>query len=363
MSTTAVTQETPAVSTPAVPQKSEHAEFLPSNDRHYRMTGEIAEPEKSAVIEEAPAASAEPVQEATPKPGDDTAAASEAAPPQKKTAATSENRWQKITRENKELRERLLRFESAQQPPRETQQASQPAAEAKPEAKTAPKPKIDDVDPKTNQPKYKSYAEYEEAKDQWLLDEGARKATEALSKTTQERERAQVEQTIQKEVSERAEKARAAYPDYDDVMTQVLTSKEVDGRPPIFYTAGSPIDAFILKTPNGTDVLYHCAKNISNPAIREIFARNPQGNAYVLSSVEQVGRLAVLAHTLASKSAAPAPTPSAKPITQAPRPPHQTSGQGAVNKDPVVAAVETQDQETYMREQNARDLARRKKGK
>ena len=52
---------------------------------------------------------------------------------------------------------------------------------------------------------------------------------------------------------------------------------------------------------------------------------------------------------------------SAKPVTQASRPPHQVSGKGTVAKDAVEQAVEDGDSETYIKAQNAKELARRKK--
>src|ERR1019366_7690204 len=110
MSTPAVTPEAPAVST-ASPERqtvrqSEHAS-IPSTDKHYRLTGEMAEPPAK---EETPEPQVPPVKEgesATPN-ASETAAGSEPAKPAQKTAATSENRWAKITRENRELRERPI---------------------------------------------------------------------------------------------------------------------------------------------------------------------------------------------------------------------------------------------------------------
>jgi hypothetical protein len=39
----------------------------------------------------------------------------------------------------------------------------------------AHKPKIDDVNPATGQPRFASYAEYEDAKDEWLIEEALRR--------------------------------------------------------------------------------------------------------------------------------------------------------------------------------------------
>jgi hypothetical protein len=379
MSTPAVTKEASAVSTP---DREPTSRFLPTG-KNYRLTGEL--PEKLDVAatqlvddgEHVPAVIREereketqvpPVKEgesATPN-ASETAAGSEPAKPAQKTAATSENRWAKITRENRELRERLERLEKP--PQRETVQESQPATETKP--KTNLKPKIDDVDPKTNQPKFKSFAEYEEAKDQWLVEEGERRAVEKFSQTTQASEQDRQRQAIQQGLTEHVTKQREVHPDYDATMEAALGTKEADGRSAIFYQDGSHFDRFFLAQPDrGVSLLYHLAKNIDDPAIREIFARNPQGTDYKLGQIEQISRLAVLANTYLSGEAKPnaksavTETTSVKPVTQAPRPPHQTSGKGAVGKDPVAEALETGDSESYIREENRRALERRKKGK
>jgi len=371
-----VTEETPAVS-------ERSSNFLPTDEK-YRLTGEMpseserdpreireenreerarkektpakegesATPAKDASTEDAPAASAS-----------ETAAASAAAPPQKKP--NSENRWQKRERELREAREEIARLkaQSSQPQPRSaTQQASQPVTETK--AKAVPKPKIDDVDPKTNEPKFKSYADFEEARDSWLLEEGARRAQDAIGKTQREQQQSQAEQVLQQTVNERVASVRKMHADYDDAVQAAITEKDEHGQDVLFFPARSPIDGFILNAKNGHEVLYHVAKNIQDPAIREIFARDARGN-YLLNPIEQVSRLAVISHTLAGKTSSgagnDASQSSAKPITQASRPAHQVSGTGTVAKDAVEQALEDGDFETYQRTQNAKDLARLKK--
>jgi hypothetical protein len=363
----AVTEETPAVS-------ESQSNFLPTDEK-YRLMGEMpsaSTPDprqireenrrKSAKIKEKPQEpEVPPVKEGeSAAPGEsETAAGSEPAKPQKKTPASSESRWQKITRENRELREKLARQTSirqTEQPQRESERVSPPATEPKP--KTVAKPKIDDVDPKTNQPKYKSYADYEEARDQWLLEEGARRAQESLVAAQREQQQSQADRQIQQVVNERIAQVRKSFPDYDEVVNSAIAEKDEHGQDVLFFAAKSPIDGFILNSPKGHEVLYHVAKNIGDPAIREIFARDARQN-YLLNPIEQVSRLAVIAHTLGASSGASVSS-SAKPVTQASRPPHQLSGTGAVSKDTVAQAIEDGDTETYMRVENARQLARLK---
>lgn len=347
--------------------------FLPDNE-HYRLTGEF---EKTPPAKQDDAASSK-----TPPEKDDVSAASRtqetqdqddaskaaasATAPTQRTETRRESRWEKRERELKDARAEIARLkaQSTQTQQRsETAQPSQAATETEAEAgKAAAKPKIDDIDPKTQKPKYKTFAEYEDAKDAWLRKETIREFNESNAKTQQEQERTAIDHSR----AEHVEKVRAANPDYDQVTTDVIAAKEADGRSPIFYTPDSHIDNFLLSQPDrGAGLLYHLCKNVSDPAIRDIFARVPDGSRYQLTMIDQISRLAVLANTLRNGSRRASRTESddetlssARPVTRASRPPHQVSGQGTVAKDAVEQAIEDGDFETYSRTQNAKELAR-----
>lgn len=348
MRTSAVTQDAPAV--------SERPTFLPT-DRNYRMTGQLADTEEPpAVSREEEIKPSEPEASAPPEPSE-TAAASEAAPqqekPQQKTAQTSESRWAKITRENRELRDRLARLEGAQsarEPQRETQQASQPA-------QADGKPKPGDIDPKTNQPKYKTWAEYEDARDEWNRKEAVRMAKEDWDKTTKAQALEQAEQRINQEINKRVEQARKDHLDYDEVVDSLLALKHQDGRDVIYFPKGSAVDMFFAESPKSQDIFYEIGKDPNKYA--EIFATDAQGK-FLMHPVRQLRLLAQIEHSLSAPKTEATP---AKPITAAPRPPHQTSGKGTVAKDAVAQAVEEGDSSAYIAEANARQLARLKKGK
>jgi hypothetical protein len=335
--------------------------FLPS-DKNYRLTGQLpdTEPEVAGTQvadkdEHIPAGLKEGEQpppekeDASAASESETAAASEAAPQQRKTPQSSENRWAKITRENRELRERLARLEGRAEaiPQREVQQAAPPAM-------ASAEPKIDDVDASGN-PKYKTLADYLSAVRKYDRDSLLKEVTESTAKSQREQQQRQYEQVIERTVQERAEAARKAYPDYEPSMEALLATQDEHGRDAFFYTKGSPIDAYFLDSERGHDVMYAIAKNFDQH--RHIFARDAQGN-YLLNPVRQLRELAKIEASLA----VPGTAPPAKKVTQAPPPPHQVQGKAAVNKDAVAQAVEEGDTETYIREQNARILARRKKG-
>lgn len=371
--------ETEVLETPQSLVEALDTGFLP-DDEHYRLTGEFGKtpPEKkddksSSAKPDASAASS--TQETQEQDDARKAAASATAPTQRTEPGSQrrESRWEKRERELKDARAEIARLKA--QPPQtqqrsEPEQPSQAATETQPQTTTA-KPKIDDIDPKTKQPKFKTYAEYEDAKDAWLRQEAIREFREESSRTQQEQERA----VVGKSLAENVTKVREAHSDYDQAVNAVMEAKEADGRAPIFYTPGSHIDNFMLSQPDrGAGLLYHCCKNVSDPAIREIFARTADGARYQLSNIEQISRLAVLAHSLAGKNVSRPPArtsqseqqdpdelSSARPVTRASRPPHQVSGQGTVAKDAVEQALEDGDFETYSRTQNAKEIARQKR--
>jgi hypothetical protein len=373
MTTTAVTPAAPAAATPKV---SEHSSFLPE-DINYRKTGQLP-----AVNEEESAASKKVGDEKTEdeetdeKPSragasaaseSDTAAASEAAQQQEKpqkTAASSENRWQKLSRENRELREKNARLEGRAEgsaDKRDTKQASQPAADQKTAQSTAePKPKIDDVDPKTGKPKFATFADYEEAKDKWLADDTLRKFQETSAETQRKQQMEQAERTLSEGFAKKMQPTQKKYADFDEVALS----------PDLVIPRRSATEAFLLDSDHPGEVLYYLGKH---PEILQGFYgdHDPKTGKFVnkLTPTAQLRELTKIELKVAAaakddkgdeKSSATTP---AKPVTQAPPPPHQVSGKGTVGKDAVVQAVEEGDQETYNREQNARELARRKKGK
>lgn len=354
---------TSAVTTDSAPER-EPASLLMPTDKKYRITGElpeelevagtqVADKEEHATagVKEEPAKetpeSVETEGDSAP-PKSETAADSEPArQSQRKTQETSESRWAKLSRENRELRERLARVEESRtEPQRETKQAPQPAAQ---EAE----PQIDAVNA-DGSPKYKTVADYLAAVRKYDRDQILRETDERWTKAQREQQQRQFDQVIEQRVHQRVEEARKTHTDYDETMEGLLSTKDDQGRDAFFYTKGSPIDGFFLDSDKSHDVMYELAKNFDQH--KHIFARDEQGN-YLMNPIRQLRELAKIEASLDKPV-----TPPAKPVTKAPPPPHQLSGKGAVNKDAVEKAVEDNDVSAYMREQNARELARRKKG-
>lgn len=367
---TAVTEDASAAS-----EQQSNSQFLPTDEK-YRLTGEMPADtrEASAASTEEETETKDPAEteDASAASESDTAAASEAAETQRqqeaqrgKTQQTSESRWAKVTRENRELREKLARAEGKAEgqqrtveTQRDTTQASQPAADAKTGA--TPKPKIDDVDPKTKQPKYKTFAEYEDAKDAWLEDNAVRKFQETSQKTEQQRAREQEARSTAEKMVKKFEAARTKHADFDQVAL----------NPDLIIPQGSVTDLFLLDSDHAGEVAYHLGQH---PEVLDGFYGDhdlktgrftnkitPQRQFRALMEIE--AKLSGTTAAADGKSGADkTSSSSARAVTQAHRPPNQTSGTGSTGKDAVEQAVEEQDQETYNRTANARELARLKR--
>jgi hypothetical protein len=356
--------------------------FLP-DDEHYRLTGEFKKPasektEESATSKpsEKPDASAaatdrdkeqdEPEQDDPSK-----AAASGTAQPQ---TSGRESRWQKRERELKEARAEVARLKAQQtsqpQARSESAQPSTQTSQAATETKAAPKPKIDDVDEKTGKPKYESYADYEDAKDQWLRQDTLREFNQSQAKTQQLTAQQQAEREIGQTLTKKFEPLRAKYPDFDKVALNDIDP--ATGKPKfpdsavLFIPAKSVTDDFIVRSPHGGEVLYYLGQH---PEITQgFYGRNQAGVPInLIHPLDQTRKLmeieAQFSGTAPSGKSGDdkSSSSSAKPVTQAFRPPHQVSGTGTVAKDAVEQAIEDGDTETYMRAQNAKELARLKK--
>lgn len=357
-SAAATTTETPTAaqteqsSSSSESHSDKRADFLPTG-KHYRLTGEM--PKEEAAGDEEAAGKVQSQkdtsseEEASAASASVTAAESETAQAQgKKTKLTAEQRKEQLNAEIRLLTKQRneLRTPTAS----DVKAASSPAAEMKlaPVKAATPKPRIDDVDPKTNQPRFKTYADYEEAKDAWISEDAVRKVEEKSAKTAKEQQLASVKQTIAREFQKKVDVGRTKYADFDAVAL----------NPDLPIKEGSVVDVFLVDSPHGQELLYHFGKNPQD--LERINGMNQIRQARELTKLELKYENATETDPAADEKAAA--SSSAKPVTKAPRPPHQLSGKGTAAKDTISQAVQEGDQETYMREANARALARKRKG-
>ena len=355
--------------TPGPPSETIYSGVM-SDDPHYRLTGNTEAPEKKTPAEPTAAIADKDSANQDQSGNDDASAASSSKAAPSESASTQrtekrENRWQKREREVRELREENARLKAAktetQQPEvrREPSQVSQPAAESK--SKAAAKPKIDDKDEKTGQPKYKTYAEYEDAKDEWLRKETLREFSETSARSAQETQAQQQFQERATALNKKFDAVRPKYADFDQVaLSEGLT-----------IPAGSVTELFIHDSDHAGEVLYHLGQH---PEILQGFYRNydPKTGKFesLMTPQRQFRKLMEVEAQVSgggSRSGGNgdggrnSSSSSARPVTKASPPAHQVSGSGAVGKDAVEQAVEEGDFETYAKAQNARELARHKR--
>ncbi len=339
-----------------------------SDDPYYRLTGSVEAPEKPPAEKPAGNEGQDSAEQDRSENGDASAASSSKAAPSESapTQRTEKklNRWQQREKRLREAEAEIARLKAAQPSPREdvrseTAQPSPAAAETKP-GKAAPKPKIDDKDEKTGQPKYKTYAEYEDAKDEWLRKETLWEFTEASARTARESEAQREFRERGAALNKKLDLGRAKYADFDQVaLSENLT-----------IPAGSVAELFIHDSDHAAEVLYHLGQH---PEILQGFYRSydPKTGKFesLLTPQRQFRKLMEIEAQVSSGSRSGgngdggrnASSSSARTPTQASPPPFQVSGKGTVGKDTTEQAVEEQDFETFRKTENARQLAKLKR--
>ena len=235
---------------------------------------------------------------------------------------------------------------------RDTQQTSQPAAEAKPQTKGRPEPKIDELDPKTGKAKYTTWEDYQRDLRKWDREQALLEFQETSSKTQREQELQRAEQTLAQGFARKLEPVRAKHADFDEVAL----------NPDLLIPKGSVADGFLLDSDHAGEVLYYLGQH---PDILQGFYGDwdMKTGKYVnrITPFAQARALTRIELELSGAATFGTSSSSVRAITQAPRPPNQVSGKGTVAKDAAEQAVEEGDVETYIRTQNAKELARLKR--
>lgn len=383
MATETIDNATPA-GAPKTIEEALDSGFLP-DDPNYRLTGKIGaateeeeqNPDEQEHEGEEHQEGEHEEQDATPSErGDEKAAAAKAASEstQKKTETSQrkpENRWAKLSRENRELKEKLARAEGREEARRETasstrdtRQTSQAAADAN---QPRPEPKIDDVDPKTGKAKYATFNDYLADVRKWDRENILREVQQTTQRTDQQRTQEAAERKVNESMNDKFIKARTKYADFDKVaLGNHLTIPK-----------GSVVDMFLVDSDHAGDVAYYLGQHPEicadfyecsgdkqtdgtvSPYVNKGTAEKPVlQNAWrnKITPQRQFRKLMEIeAKFSGAQASAARPASSVKPITRAGRPPHQTSGQGSVGKDAVEQAVEDGSFEDYRRSANERD--------
>jgi hypothetical protein len=331
-----------AVTTPVVPvvapptEYKELSELTETQDAHWRMTGEL--PEKAT--KEAPKPKADeketPAEAKTAEePG--TAAKLESERKKKPT----EMGYGELRSRVKELEEKLAASSTA---PKESAPVEEPTPNAE---KVRTKPTQDDK-AKDGTPKYKSWEEFNEDLIDWHAEKKFLEYRKNEDKAREESRIAAAEKVILDSWNGRVTKASEKYPDFAEV------ALDKDNGPGSIIGPGSVVDAWILDSEFGADILYHFGKNRSD---LERYAKlSPLAAARELTRLE------------AKLSGEPAKTPPAEEIeepepktTKTPPPAREVGGRGSAPVDEVRKAVDDDDTGAYMEAMNRRDIASRLK--
>lgn len=312
---------------------------------HWRMTGELSLPE-SKPNPKAAASEAAEIDESNDlpdipsgdagKPASEAAAAPESAPtqePPKRKRTDANQRIRELLEENRQLRQKAADVKPPSSP------AAEPVKEVKPEKAARPTPQ--DVDPKTNQAKYKTWAEYEDALLAWNTEQVLAKVDERLATKDRNQKVEGENQRLIKDFQGQVDSARSKYADYDEV---ALNNQELAGKIP----RGSVIDLCILQTPLGAETLYYLGKHPEK--IAEILKLQP---------FQQSTELVKIQMSLEKPAAS---NPPVKPKSKAPEPPAELGTRAVVPGDETERAVKADDFRAYRESANAKDLARRRKG-
>jgi hypothetical protein len=317
----------------------------------WRKTGKLPEARESAPVEVEEKPEVKPqvqeeheaeVEAESPAAKEDAVHAEPAAAQQQGTRKDAAARVKELLAERKKnrdlidkLTEKLTAAPSAQP---SSQTAAQPEAKPQTKVEAAPKPKPSDVDAQ-GKPKFKDWAAYEDARDEWNRGELLRLVDERNTTHQKSREVQEAEKVIAQGFTAKVVEARKKYPDFDAVA--------LDTSLPI--KQGSVVDQFIVSRAVGPDVLYYLGQN--SEVLDDLLKLNPLDQAEKLFEISQQ-----------FKTAAPKPVPPkppAKTVTQAPPPPHQVSGKSPT-ADPVEKAVKDGDQAEFSRLENEKILAARR---
>jgi len=218
--------------------------------------------------------------------------------------------------------------------------APPPVTETKPAELKAPvKPKSDD---------FKTWEEYEAAKDKYVEDLSDYKVKVAIQEDRAQRaEEAKKQQqesegrTAAEKWNKQVESAGQKHSDWDDVVGPIKDLVGKDAR----FAAGA---SFLLDSEVGAEILYHLGVNPDEA--QSIAAMSPIRQVAALTRIED-------SLTKPAESVKKMTPPGPKKVSETPPPPSDLNGRNQLAPDPVRAAIEADDTEAYMEAANARDLA------
>ena len=221
---------------------------------------------------------------------------------------------------------------------KKTPKAESSPAPEKIESKAPVKPKVED---------FATWEKYEEAHDKWVDELTEYKAQQAVLKSDE----AKAQRKLQEDMQAKIEDARGRYPDYDEVIEParqaIFESKDVHPA----------VKAMVDASPVFVDLLYVIGKKPDDMArIAKLSKTNP------IEAIREIVLLDALVREERSgkaKEKEDVKVP-AKRVPTAPDPGYEASGTATSPSDVVAEAVKKGDFAAFSREENRRDIARRK---
>lgn len=323
-----------ATDTKAAPvEYKDLGELTDKQDAHWRLTGELPKKEPKVSSEPKKAENA-PADEAEPAPETDTGASQEQEPKPSKSGPGSMG-YKELRNRVKELEDQLAASKTAPKEEPAPVDGPQPKAE-----KVRAKPNLEDKD-KDGKPKYASWEEYNEELIDWKAEQKFTEYRKNEEKARQDAIVAQKNKVILDSWNGRITKAAEKYADFAEV---ALDDKNGPGSR---ISPGSVVDAWILDSDLGAEILYHFGKDRND--LERIGAMHPIGAARELAKLE------------AKLSGEPvkAPTPTEPPVktTKTPPPAREVGGRGSSAVDDVTKAVADDDFTAYKAAADRRAIA------
>jgi hypothetical protein len=225
----------------------------------------------------------------------------------------------------------------------ETENASlkkPPAAAApKAEVKTEPAAPAEAKEPKLD--------DYGDDVEKYIADKVAWEISQKLTAADKQRSeadnKAKATKTLEEGITkwkERCVDARKKHADYDSVAL----------APDVPVPAGSVIDRWLFRSPQGAEMLYHLAQN------REELAAINSADEYTAAGMlrDLEVKLGVAPAAEGDKGKAE-PKPAPKKVSDAPPPPTEVRAQATPSDDPIADAINKGDAGAYIRNMNKRE--------
>lgn len=317
--------------------------LTPEQYKVWQRTGDLPEvaPKTPAKTEETKAASSPAANTAVTEPP--AKAAETVADPvpvkEEPKAKGAEARIKELLADNKKLASEL---EALRKPP----------AIALVKSEEPAKPLRNEVDSKTGQLKFATDDAFDSAYEKWMTDKVSHDVRKQIAKENEAVRVAEQNKIIEQRMLNSIKITKEKHPDFETVL-EMDEKGQMQAQAVKSIKQNGVLDAWILDSELGMEILYHLAKNPSE--IERIQALNPFAAARELTKLEDKLSVSTPASPKPEEKASSAPN-----VTKAPAPAANISGKATAPVDEEEAAVKAQDFLRFEKVANEEDFRRRK---